>query len=192
MDLPALLVAYLVILLGLAVFGFHRSHLVYLYYKHRDRRPKASGTFADLPAVTVQLPLYNEMYVVERLLDAVAAIRYPRDRFQIQVLDDSTDETQDICRRKVDELLARHPELDVEYIHRTDRTGFKAGALDNGLRTAKGELILIFDADFLPKPDVLEETIHHFADPKVAVVQCRWEHVNRDFSALTEVQALML
>jgi cellulose synthase/poly-beta-1,6-N-acetylglucosamine synthase-like glycosyltransferase len=192
MNLPPLLVAYLVILLGLAVFGFHRSHLVYLYYKHKDRRPKASGTFADLPAVTVQLPLYNEMYVVERLLDAVAAIRYPRDRFQIQVLDDSTDETQDICRRKVVELAARFPELDVEYIHRTDRTGFKAGALDNGLRTAKGELILIFDADFLPLPDLLENTVDHFVDPRVAVVQCRWEHLNRDFSALTEVQALML
>jgi cellulose synthase/poly-beta-1,6-N-acetylglucosamine synthase-like glycosyltransferase len=193
MNQEALLIAaYLTILLGLAVFGFHRSHLVYLYYKHRDRRPRASGTFADLPAVTVQLPLYNEMYVVERLLDSVAAIRYPRDRFQIQVLDDSTDETQDICQRKVAELAERFPELDVEYIHRTDRTGFKAGALDNGLRTAKGELILIFDADFLPQPDILERAVHHFVDPKVAVVQCRWEHLNRDFSALTEVQALML
>jgi cellulose synthase/poly-beta-1,6-N-acetylglucosamine synthase-like glycosyltransferase len=183
---------YLLILLGLAVYGFHRSHLVYLFYKHQDRRPQAKGTFRDLPAVTIQLPLYNEMYVVERLLDSVAAIRYPRDRFQIQVLDDSTDETQDLCRRKVVELAARHPELDIEYIHRSDRTGFKAGALDNGLRTAKGELILIFDADFLPPADVLERTVHHFVDPQVAVVQCRWEHINRDFSALTEVQALML
>jgi cellulose synthase/poly-beta-1,6-N-acetylglucosamine synthase-like glycosyltransferase len=183
---------YLVILLALAVYGFHRSHLVFLYYKHQARRPRAKGCFADLPAVTVQLPLYNEMYVVERLLDAVAAIRYPRDRYQIQVLDDSTDETQDICRRKIVELAARFPELDIEYIHRVDRTGFKAGALDNGLRTAKGELILIFDADFLPPADTLERTVDHFVDPQVAVVQCRWEHVNRDFSALTEVQALML
>jgi cellulose synthase/poly-beta-1,6-N-acetylglucosamine synthase-like glycosyltransferase len=183
---------YLVILLGLAVYVFHRSHLVFLYYKHRDRRPRARGAFADLPAVTVQLPLYNEMYVVERLLDSVAAIRYPRDRFQIQVLDDSTDETQDLCRRKVVELAARFPELDIEYIHRSDRTGFKAGALDNGLRSAKGELILIFDADFLPPVDILESTVNHFVDPQVAVVQCRWEHINRDFSALTEVQALML
>jgi cellulose synthase/poly-beta-1,6-N-acetylglucosamine synthase-like glycosyltransferase len=183
---------YLVILLGLAVYGFHRSHLVFLYYKHRDRQPRPLGTFADFPSVTVQLPLYNEMYVVERLLDAVAAIRYPRDRYQIQVLDDSTDETQDICRRKVVELAARFPELDIEYIHRRDRTGFKAGALDNGLGTAKGELILIFDADFLPPADILERTVDHFVDPQVAVVQCRWEHINRDFSALTEVQALML
>jgi cellulose synthase/poly-beta-1,6-N-acetylglucosamine synthase-like glycosyltransferase len=183
---------YLVILLALAVFGFHRSHLVHLYFKYRDRKPKAAGTFADLPAVTVQLPLFNEMYVAERLLDAVALIRYPRDRYQVQVLDDSTDETQEICQRKIADLRSRHPELDIEYIHRTDRTGFKAGALDNGMRTAKGELILIFDADFLPQADILERTVHHFVDPKVAVVQCRWEHLNRDFSALTEVQALML
>ena len=135
----------------------------------------------------MQLPLYNEMYVVERLLDAVALIRYPRDRFQIQVLDDCTDETQEICKRKIAELAVRFPELDVEYIHRTDRTGFKAGALDNGLQTAKGEFILIFDADFVPTADILERTIDHFSDPKVAVVQCRWEHLNRDFSALTEV-----
>jgi cellulose synthase/poly-beta-1,6-N-acetylglucosamine synthase-like glycosyltransferase len=188
----AVIPVYLVILLALAVFGFHRSHLVYLYYKHKDRKPKAAGTFADLPAVTVQLPLFNEMYVAERLLDAVALIRYPRDRYQIQVLDDSTDETQEICQRKVAELRQRHPELDVEYIHRSDRTGFKAGALDHGMRSAKGELILIFDADFLPPADILDRTVHHFVDPKVAVVQCRWEHLNRDFSALTEVQALML
>jgi glycosyltransferase involved in cell wall biosynthesis len=140
----------------------------------------------------VQLPLFNEMYVVERLLDSVAAIRYPRDRFQIQILDDSTDETQEICKRKVEDLARRFPDLEVEYIHRVDRGGFKAGALQNGLRTAKGEFVLIFDADFLPLPDILERSIHHFSDPQVAVVQCRWEHVNRDFSALTEVEALML
>jgi glycosyltransferase involved in cell wall biosynthesis len=107
-------------------------------------------------------------------------------------LDDSTDETREICRRKIEDLAARYPELDVEYVHRVDRSGFKAGALENGLKTAKGEFVLIFDADFLPLPDVLERTIHHFVDPKVAVVQCRWDHVNRNFSALTEVQALML
>ena len=183
---------YLVILLALAVFGFHRAHLVYLYYKHRHRKPRAAGTFADLPAVTVQLPLFNEMYVAERLLEAVALIRYPRDRYQVQVLDDSTDETQEICKRKLAELLRRLPGLDIEYIHRSDRSGFKAGALENGLRTAKGELILIFDADFLPQADVLERTVNHFVDPRVAVVQCRWEHLNRSFSALTEVQALIL
>ena len=183
---------YLAVLLVLAFYGCHRSVLTYLYYRHRDNKPKPAGTFADQPAVTVQLPLFNEMYVVERLLDSVAQIRYPRDRFQIQVLDDSTDETQQICQRKIAELAVRYPDLDIEYVHRVDQSGFKAGALDNGLRTAKGEFVLIFDADFLPQPDVLERTIDHFVDPKVAVVQCRWDHVNRDFSALTEMQALML
>ena len=183
---------YLTVLLILAFYGFHRSSLVWHYYRNRHKRPRPLGRFSELPAVTVQLPLFNEMYVVERLLDAVATIRYPRDRFQIQVLDDSTDETQEICQRKIAELGQRYPELDVEYIHRTDRSGFKAGALQHGLHTAKGEFILIFDADFLPLPDILERAIDHFSDPKVAVVQCRWEHVNRDFSALTEVQALML
>jgi cellulose synthase/poly-beta-1,6-N-acetylglucosamine synthase-like glycosyltransferase len=193
MDLSSALTAlYLVILVALALYGFHRSSLVYLYYRNRHRRPVPAGKFAELPAVTVQLPLYNEMYVAERLLDAVSAIRYPRDRFQIQVLDDSTDETRDICRRKIEQLILRQPDLDIEYIHRVDRTGFKAGALENGLGTAKGELVLIFDADFVPNPDILERTVHHFLDPKVAVVQCRWEHINRDFSALTEAQALML
>ena len=193
MDVPGLLTAlYLVILLALAVYGFHRSLLVFLYYRHRDGQPQANGCYTELPAVTVQLPLFNEMYVVERLLDSVAGIRYPRDRFQIQVLDDSTDETQDICLRKIAVLKRHQPDLDIEYVRRTDRTGFKAGALENGLRTAKGELVLIFDADFLPKPDILERTVNHFVDPAVAVVQCRWEHINRDFSALTEAQALML
>src|SRR3954466_6343614 len=193
MEISGLVVGtYLTILLALAFYGFHRSTLVWLYYRNRDRRPRAPGVFSDLPAVTVQLPLFNEMYVVERLLDAVAGIRYPRDRFQIQVLDDSTDETQEICKNKIADLRARFADLDIEYVHRVDRSGFKAGALENGLKTAKGEFILIFDADFLPLPDVLERTIHHFLDPRVAVVQCRWEHGNRDFSALTEVQALML
>jgi len=193
MEFSGLVVGtYLAILLLLAFYGFHRSSLVWLYYRNRAGRPRPRGKLAELPAVTVQLPLYNEMYVVERLLDAVAAIRYPRDRFQIQILDDSTDETQEICRRKAAELTARFPDLDVEYVHRTDRSGFKAGALENGLRSARGELILIFDADFLPLPDILERAVDYFADPAVAVVQCRWEHLNRDFSSLTEVQALML
>ncbi|HVZ73052.1 MAG TPA: cellulose synthase family protein [Polyangia bacterium] len=195
MQISSLVVGtYLVILLALAAYGFHRSSLVWMFYSSRSKRPRPLGMWkdSDLPSVTVQLPLFNEMYVVERLLDAVAGIRYPRDRFQIQVLDDSTDETQEICKRKIAELAHRFPDLEIEYVHRVDRSGFKAGALENGLRTAKGEFILIFDADFLPLPDVLERSVHYFLDPRVAVVQCRWEHVNRDFSALTEVQALML
>src|SRR5438105_2038954 len=167
MEMSSVVVGpYLAVLLVLAFYGCHRSVLVYLYYRYRDNKPRAAGAFADLPAVTVQLPLFNEMYVVERLLDSVAQIRYPRDRFQIQVLDDSTDETREICRRKIAELALSNPELDIEYVHRIDRSGFKAGALDNGLRTAKGEFVLIFDADFLPQADVLERTINHFVDPK--------------------------
>src|SRR6516165_11994032 len=142
MELSSLVVGtYLAVLLVLAFYGFHRSSLVWLYYRNRHRRPRPAGRFAELPAVTVQLPLYNEMYVVERLLDAVAGIRYPRDRFQIQVLDDSTDETQEICKRKVAELAQRFPDLDIEYVHRVDRRGFKAGALEAGLSTAKGEFV---------------------------------------------------
>src|SRR5437764_11441553 len=118
---------YLSVLLVLALYGFHRSSLVWLYYRNKRNRPRPAGRFSDLPAVTVQLPLFNEMYVVERLLDSVATIRYPRDRFQVQVLDDSTDETQEICRRKIAELARKFPELEIEYIHRVDRTGFKAG-----------------------------------------------------------------
>jgi cellulose synthase/poly-beta-1,6-N-acetylglucosamine synthase-like glycosyltransferase len=174
----------------LALYGFHRSSLVYLYYRNRHKRPEPLSRLSDLPKVTVQLPLFNEMYVATRLLDAVSRIRYPRDRFEIQVLDDSTDETQELCKQKVAEL--QKTGLDIRYVHRIDRTGFKAGALENGLRTAKGDFILVFDADFLPEPDVLEQTIHFFSDDKIGMVQVRWSHLNRDFSTLTELQALML
>ena len=186
----ALIIAYLVVFLALAVYGFHRSSLVYLYYRYRSNRPEPLGRMVILPKVTVQLPLFNEMYVAQRLLEAVSRIRYPRERFEIQVLDDSTDETQEICKRKVAELAAQGH--NIVYVHRTDRTGFKAGALEHGLKSAQGEFVLVFDADFIPEPDVLERTIHFFSDPKVAMVQVRWDHLNRDYSALTEVQALML
>ncbi|HEY3359100.1 MAG TPA: cellulose synthase family protein [Polyangia bacterium] len=186
----ALIWIYLGILITLAMYGFHRSSLVYLYFRNKARRPKPKGHFTELPRVTVQLPMFNEMYVVERLLDAVARIDYPRDRFQIQVLDDSTDETREIAQRKVAELVGRG--LDVEYVHRSDRTGFKAGALENGLKTATGEFVLIFDADFVPEPSILRKTVHFFTDDGIAMVQVRWEHVNRGFSSLTEAQALML
>src|SRR5215831_1324134 len=186
-----LTIVYLVILLSLALYGFHRSTLVYFYYRYRDRQPKPLSPWSgQLPRVTVQLPLYNEMYVAPRLLDAVARLDYPHDRLEVQVLDDSTDETQSLCQAKVDEL--RQGGLDITYVHRTDRTGFKAGALEHGLHTATGEFVLIFDADFLPQPDILRRTIDFFTDPKVGMVQVRWDHLNRDYSVLTEVQALML
>ncbi len=185
-----LVVLYGLVLLALAIYGFHRSSLVWLYYRFKKVRPEAPGRFEELPVVTVQLPLFNEMYVVERLLEATARIEYPKDKLEIQVLDDSTDETQEICKKKVAELVERG--FDVKYIHRTDRTGFKAGALDNGLKQARGEFILVFDADFIPHPKILQETIHFFTDPEVGMVQVRWGHINRNYSSLTQVQSVML
>jgi cellulose synthase/poly-beta-1,6-N-acetylglucosamine synthase-like glycosyltransferase len=187
-----LITTYLVVLLTLAMYGFHRSMLMYLYYRNRRQDPQPKELFAPdaMPIVTVQLPLFNEMYVAPRLLEAIAKLTYPRASLEIQVLDDSTDETQAICKAKVEELVATG--LDIVYIHRTDRTGFKAGALENGLKTAKGELVMVFDADFVPPEDIVERTVHFFTDEKVGMVQVRWDHVNRDYSRLTELQAMML
>src|SRR5262245_26776799 len=187
-----LITTYLIVLLTLAMYGFHRSMLMYLYYRSRGSDPSPLSRYGtgQQPIVTVQLPLFNEMYVAPRLLEAVAQIDYPRDRLEIQVLDDSTDETQAICRAKVDEL--RKTGLDISYIHRVDRTGFKAGALENGIKTARGEYVMVFDADFLPPADIIERVIHFFTGARVGMVQVRWEHVNRDYSRLTELQAMML
>jgi cellulose synthase/poly-beta-1,6-N-acetylglucosamine synthase-like glycosyltransferase len=186
----SVLVGYAVLLAALAVFGVHRFAMTYLLYKHRYKLPVPRGRFEDLPQVTVQLPIFNEAYVTDRLIEAVARLDYPRDRLEIQVLDDSTDETQTIARARVDRL--REQGLDIVYVHRVDRTGFKAGALENGLRTAKGELVAIFDADFLPDPGFLRRTVHHFTDPGVGLVQTRWGHLNRGYSALTQAQAVFL
>jgi glycosyltransferase involved in cell wall biosynthesis len=178
------------------MYGLHRSHLVLTCFRFRkklaemrDALPKVED--AELPHVTVQLPLYNEATVAGRLLDHVAKIDYPRDRFEIQVLDDSTDETRAIVRQHVEALQAQG--LDVVYIHRVDRTGYKAGALDAGQKVAKGTLIAIFDADFLPQPDFLRETVPFFVkDDRLGMVQARWGHLNREHSLLTRVQSLML
>ncbi len=181
---------YFFTLVILAVLGFHRYVMVWLYYKHEDRKPGPAPLPERLPRVTVQLPIFNEMYVVDRLLESVAAIRYPRELLQIQVLDDSTDETAAIASRAVGHY--RSLGFDIHYLHRGDRTGYKAGALDAGLASATGEFVLIFDADFVAPPDVLEKTLGHFADPQVGMVQARWGHINRDYSLLTQVQAIML
>lgn len=181
---------YLVVLAILGVYGFHRSHLLYLYWKHRARAPKPMGKFNELPVVTVQLPMFNEMYVAERLIEGVSKIDYPKDKLEIQVLDDSTDETQQIAKKKVDELRALG--FDAVYIHRTDRTGFKAGALENGVKQARGEYLLVFDADFVPTVSIIRDLIQYFTDPKVGMVQARWGHLNRDYSMLTRVQSMML
>ncbi|HEY5907047.1 MAG TPA: cellulose synthase family protein [Vicinamibacteria bacterium] len=181
---------YFLTLVILAVLGTHRYLMIYLYHRDRGRKAVPVPLPAELPRVTVQLPIYNEMYVVERLLESVVGIRYPKDRLEIQVLDDSTDETQAIARQAAHAY--REQGFDIHYLHRTDRTGFKAGALAAGLAVAKGELILIFDADFVAPPDILENTVGQFTDPKVGVVQTRWGHINRDYSLLTQVQSVML
>jgi cellulose synthase/poly-beta-1,6-N-acetylglucosamine synthase-like glycosyltransferase len=181
---------YFLTLVILAVFGVHRYVMVYLYFKHSDRRALPLAPPEPLSRVTVQLPIYNEMYVVERLLDSVCAIDYPKELLQIQVLDDSTDETQEIASAAV--ARYRDEGFDVHYLHRVDRTGYKAGALDAGLKTATGEFVLIFDADFIAPREVLRSTLGHFADPGVGMVQVRWGHVNRSYSLLTQVQSVLL
>ncbi len=181
---------YLSVLIGLSGYGLHRYVIVYLFLKNRNRPPQPLGHFAELPTVTVQLPLYNEIYVVERLLKAVSELDYPRDRLQIQVLDDSTDETCDLTRSCVSELLERG--FDVELMQRRDRVGYKAGALEAGLETAKGDYVCILDADFVPQPELIRETVHFFTDPKVGMIQTRWGHINRGYSLLTRVQAMFL
>ncbi|MDJ0761917.1 MAG: glycosyltransferase family 2 protein [Myxococcota bacterium] len=182
--------AYLGILGLLAVYGFHRSQLVYLFYKTRRKNPEIKNRFEELPFVTIQLPMFNERYVAERLIEAASRINYPADRFEIQVLDDSTDDTTAIAQKKVDRVAARG--LNACLIHRTDRTGFKAGALENGMKTAKGEFVAVFDADFNPGAEILNDTIHYFTDEKVGMVQMRWGHINRRYSVLTRIQSLML
>ncbi len=185
-----LLTTYFAVLILLAIYGLHRYLMVYLYYRYRDRRPAPPPRLERLPTVTVQLPIFNEMYVVERLIDAVAALDYPRERLEIQVLDDSTDETQRIAQARV--MYHRARGVDIHYLHREDREGFKAGALAEGLDRARGELIAIFDADFVPQPDFLKCTVPYFAEPDVGMVQARWGHINGDYSLLTRVQAILL
>lgn len=190
-----LCVLYFAVLLGLSAFGLHRLHLVLLCARHRSKLDALKGVpptpaDADLPAVTIQLPLFNESTVAARLLDAVAEIDYPAHLLEIQVLDDSTDETRSLVSAHVEKLRARG--VDAVYIHRVDRTGYKAGALDNGLKVAKGKLIAVFDADFIPPASFLRAVVGHFTDPKVGMVQTRWGHINRDVSTLTQIQALML
>jgi len=186
----AILGLYFLTLVILAVFGLHRYIMVFLYYRHRDRRAVPVPLPDRLPRVTVQLPLYNEMYVVDRLLDSVCRIRYPRELMEIQILDDSTDDTVAMVQASIDRYRALG--FDIQYLHRDDRRGYKAGALEEGLKVAKGEFILIFDADFVAPADILEKLMGHFVDPKVGMVQARWGHVNRDYSLLTNVQAIML
>lgn len=182
--------SYILVSACLCAFGLHKIKILYQFWKHRKSVPRAAGRFEELPPVTVQLPIFNESDVLTQLFAAVSALDYPRDRLQIQVLDDSTDDTAEDCELHVEELRRRG--FDVEYRHRTNRQGFKAGALSDAMPTVKGEFICIFDADFQPAPDFLNLTIHHFTDPGVGIVQARWGHQNRKFSLLTRLQAILL
>jgi cellulose synthase/poly-beta-1,6-N-acetylglucosamine synthase-like glycosyltransferase len=184
------IMAYLAVLSSLSLYGLHRMMLMILFLTSKKKKAEPKKRFDELPVVTVQLPMFNERYVAQRLIDAVCRINYPKDRLEIQVLDDSTDDTRMIAGRAVE--IKRAEGFDIHYIHRTNRRGFKAGALEEGMRQARGEFLLIFDADFVPNSDILQNTIHHFTDEGVALVQTRWEHLNKDYSILTKVQALML
>ena len=187
----AMLIPYFSVLAILSIYGIHRYDIIRTYFKHRRKNTgEAAKRFETLPPVTIQLPLYNERYVVERLVEEVVKIEYPKELLQIQVLDDSTDDTAAFAEALVERYHALgYP---IEYHHRSNRDGFKAGALQEGLKTAIGEFVAVFDADFCPPPDFLQRTIHHFSDPGVGVVQTRWSYLNRDYSFLTEVEAMLL
>ena len=181
---------YVLVFAGLSAFGAHRIKVLWHYWRHRHDVPKPLFQFEELPRVTVQLPIFNEFHVVERLVKSVCELDYPKDRVQIQVLDDSTDETVSEASRVVAEMQAQG--FDIQYRHRTNREGFKAGALDAAMSSATGEFVCIFDADFVPGKDYLRQLIHFFSDEKVGMVQARWGHINKNFSLLTRLQALFL
>src|SRR6516165_2628019 len=183
-------VCYFFVVLVLSAYGLHRYLIIDLYFKNRHRKPAIPARFDNLPVVTVQLPVYNEIHVIERLLKAIGEIEYPIEKLEIQVLDDSTDETYQLSQREVAKLRARG--FDAVVLRRENRVGFKAGALDYGFQKARGEFFFILDADFLPPPNILKECINYFADPKVGMIQTRWGHINRTYSWLTRAQAILL
>ncbi len=174
------------------LFGFGLHGLVMLYYYHKTEKmlKPESGMPDEYPVVTIQLPMYNELYVIERLVRSVCNINYPQDKLEIQILDDSTDETQEIAEALVQEFQQKG--YDIKYVHRTNRSGYKAGALKEGLEVARGEFVAIFDADFVPKPDFLLSTVPFFKNPEVGMVQTRWEHINEEYSFITRAAALAL
>jgi cellulose synthase/poly-beta-1,6-N-acetylglucosamine synthase-like glycosyltransferase len=187
-----ILIVYFAILGTLAIYGAYRIKQVIDFWRYRKFVPEPLARFTEeeLPRITVQLPLFNELYVVDRLLKAITAIDYPPEKLEIQVLDDSTDETVNVAEA----VVAKYAEqgFDIHYIHRSDRTGFKAGALENGNKSAKGDLLAIFDADFVPKPDCLRKLVDFFTDPMVGCAQMRWSHINGQYNLLTRLQTIML
>jgi cellulose synthase/poly-beta-1,6-N-acetylglucosamine synthase-like glycosyltransferase len=186
-----ILIAYITALTILFVFGSHGFIMIYYHVKFRKRTPAQAGELDQYPVVTVQLPVYNEVYVVGRLIDAACAMVYPKEKLEIQLLDDSTDKTVDVVSTYVEKY--RKLGFDIKHVRRSNRSGFKAGALKEGLATARGEFVAIFDADFVPRTNFLLKTIPHFyLDPKIGMVQTRWEHLNFDYSLLTRTQAMAL
>ncbi len=190
----SLMAAYASALSITTAYAFAQGHLAYVYRISRKSKPPTIDRTAvqrdHWPMVTVQLPVYNEMYVVERLLDAVARLDYPPDRYEVQLLDDSTDETSVLVRQKLQELTEAG--LKVSHIQRPQRVGFKAGALKHGMETATGEFIAIFDADFVPSSDFLKLIIPYFDEPQIGMVQTRWSHLNENYSLLTRLLAFAL
>ena len=186
----AMMIPYFLVLIVLAAYGIHRYQLVYYFLKYRYNAPQQPSPPAEWPTVTVQLPIYNERYVIERLVESIAQFDYPRDRLEVQVLDDSTDETREVARNVVERYQALG--FPITYHHRSNRNGYKAGALDEGMKSAHGEFIAIFDADFQPPADWLKRVVPFFTDAQVGMVQTRWTYINRDYSALTEVEGILL
>src|SRR5450432_1650971 len=186
----AMMIPYFIVLFVLAIYGLHRYWLVYDYYKYAKNVPGPPPEATSWPRVTIQLPIFNERYVIERLVEAISAFDYPRELLDVQVLDDSTDETQQVASDVVERFAAQG--LPISYIHRTNREGYKAGALENGLKTSRGEFVAIFDADFIPEPDFLRRTIPYFQNNEIGMVQARWTYLNRDYSLLTQVETILL
>jgi len=184
------LIGYFISLSILFIFGLHGFVLLYYNKKYKDVNYKPTKEFEEPPLVTIQLPLYNELYVIERLIDKVCEIEYPKDKLEIQVLDDSTDETVEVVAKVVE--AKKSEGFNIVHIRRENREGFKAGALKEGLKIANGEFVAIFDADFIPHSNFLEKTLKFFSDEKVGMVQTRWEHLNGDHSLITRAQALAL
>ena len=179
------------VLLGiLCLFGLHRLSMVFRWFKYRNYSPKEPQKFDNYPTVTVQIPLYNERLVAKRIVDSIVQLQYPNNKLQIQIVDDSTDETSELISERV--AYHRQQGINIDHVQRVHRHGYKAGALKDAMNTATGEFIAIFDADFLPETDTLLNSIHHFSQSDIAMVQFRWEHLNRRSSLLTKVQAIML
>ena len=185
---------YLICLIYITVYCLFQFHLLMHYNRHKRKEKRTSISVPEIegawPFVTIQLPLFNEYFVIERLIDNITSLDYPKDRFEIHILDDSTDETLELSRKKAAEYKSKG--FNIEVVTREKRQGYKAGALKDAMKFAKGEFIAIFDADFLPNSTFLKDTIPYFNDSKIGVVQTRWGHINQNYSLITELQAFQL